>query len=694
MGSGARRLPRRSTAPEVARGGDLPPRPPARPAAPGGRHPRRPAAAGGAAAQPGPARRAPRRRPPLHPRRGRGVPQPGDGLDLDRRRRRRRWRSAPRAGSPGFSSPPCRCAASPTEARSPASSTRSPAATGSSSTTSPTRSWPANPTTCATSCCGRRSSTGSAGRCVTRSPAGPTAAGCWRTSIAATCSSSRWTPSAPGTATTTCSPTCCGPACRPSSPTLVPRAAPAGQRTGTPRHGLAEDAVRHALAGRGLRPRGLPDGGSAAGRSAAPGRTACCSVGSGRCRTVVAPQPGAEHRGRLVADAGRRPRRTGGLARRRRDGAGRRRPRRGPARPWADTEDLRTAPATIAVYRASLAQARGDIAGTVRHARRALELAGPDDHLVRGGGGRVPRPGRLGRRRHRRRPRHVLRGGRAACTPPGTWSTSWTATIALADMWVAAGRPSRARRLYEQALRPRPSGASRTREPPPTCTSAWPSWTGARRPRRRARRTWRRPASWRARLHHREPAPLVRGHGQRARRHAATSTPRRSCSTEAAALYRPGFYPDVRPIAAIRARLHIAAGDLPAAAAWAPKPRASPSRRPRLPARVRAPDPGPAAAGAAPRTPGRQRPRRPLRSPGPAARPARRRRSATAACSRSGCCKPSPITPTATSRQALTDPRSGADAEAPEPDSHVRLFLDEGDPMLGLLRDAAAARTR
>ena len=38
---------------------------------------------------------------------------------------------------------------------------------------------------------------------------------------------------------------------------------------------------------------------------------------------------------------------------------------------------------------------------------------------------------------------------------------------------------------------------------------------------------------------------------------------------EAAALYRPGFYPDVRPIEAMTARLQISAGDLEPATTWA-----------------------------------------------------------------------------------------------------------------------------
>ena len=50
-----------------------------------------------------------------------------------------------------------------------------------------------------------------------------------------------------------------------------------------------------------------------------------------------------------------------------------------------DQEQLRRTPGIIALIRAGQALARGDLPETVRHARRALEFAPDDDHLMRGG---------------------------------------------------------------------------------------------------------------------------------------------------------------------------------------------------------------------------------------------------------------------------------------------------------------------
>ena len=198
------------------------------------------------------------------------------------------------------------------------------------------------------------------------------------------------------------------------------------------------------------------------------------------------------------------------------------------------------------------------------------------------------------------------------------------------------------------------TAASRTRGRPPTCTSAWPSstWSSTTSPARR--RTWRRRGSWPSE----PPSPRTGTGGPSSWRQVRAARGDHDAAIrlleEAAALYRHGFYPDVRPIAATKARVQISTGDLDAGSGVGAGARAGPRRRPGLPARVRAPHPGPAALG--------PEPQQPSASTGAQLRPARRlftRCSAgctmrpptpvvTAACWRSGCCRPSPTPPTAT----------------------------------------------
>ncbi|MEO7752002.1 MAG: LuxR C-terminal-related transcriptional regulator, partial [Terracoccus sp.] len=235
---------------------------------------------------------------------------------------------------------------------------------------------------------------------------------------------------------------------------------------------------------------------------------------------------------------------------------------------WAQTDDLRTAPATIAVYRAALAQAHGDTVGTRRQAQIALDLARPTDHLVLGAG--------LG----------FLGLAAWAAGEVGTALATFTeavhhlhdagnlvdeldATIVLADLHVAAGHPGRARRACEQGLQTATAeGGSHGRAAADLHVALAELDLGA--------------GANALAASHLETAATLAEHAfiteNQHRRFVATALLRAADGDHDAAsmmldhadhAYRPGFYPEVRPLAAVRARLRITAGDLAPASAWA-----------------------------------------------------------------------------------------------------------------------------
>jgi LuxR family maltose regulon positive regulatory protein len=361
---------------------------------------------------------------------------------------------------------------------------------------------------------------------------------------------------------------------------------------------------------------------------------------------------------------------------------------------WADTADLRAAPATISVYRASLAQARGDIAGTVRHARRAVDLAEPQDHFVRGAGF-----GFLGLAAWAAGDvqealstfSEAVRSLHAA----GNLVDELDATVVLADMWIASGRPHHARRIYEGALETATSGG----EPYPRATAdlhvglaeldrELDDLSSAKAHLEIARELGKRACITENR--HRWFVVMAQVRARLGDSDAAIGL-----LDQAESLYRHGFYPDVRPIPAMRARVHIARGDLAAAEEWTRHHDVTSSD---VPSYLREYEH---------LTLVRLLLARHRRGSGPGS---------------SGAVEPSPLDEALTLLDRLheaTDPtrvgsvieigmlraltqhalghRQQALAElgralagAPEPDGYLRLFLDEGSPMLALLQDAVS----
>jgi LuxR family maltose regulon positive regulatory protein len=232
-----------------------------------------------------------------------------------------------------------------------------------------------------------------------------------------------------------------------------------------------------------------------------------------------------------------------------------------------DEEAFRTLPTALSMYRAGTALVRGDITGTMTHARRALELADEDDQLARGAPTAL-----LGLAYWTTGDLDAASGlyvdGMASLERAGYHSDVLGGSIALADMRLAQGRLRDATSIFERGLQ-------RAERSQPVLRGAADMHVGL------SRLLYERDELDSARQHLEASSELGDYNGlpqNRYRWRVAMARIREAEGDlvgaldllgEAERLYVGDFSPNVRPVPAVRARVLLAQGEWRAALDWA-----------------------------------------------------------------------------------------------------------------------------
>ena len=233
-----------------------------------------------------------------------------------------------------------------------------------------------------------------------------------------------------------------------------------------------------------------------------------------------------------------------------------------------DDAEFRRLPAEIELYRAAQALVRGDGPGTVRHARRALELSPADEHL-----GRASAAALMGLAFWASGDLEAGHSGYAECMAglrrAGHIADTFGCAIALADIRRTQGHLGEAMRTYEQALqRASQLGGSVLRG----TADMYVGMSEIHRERDDL------PAATQQLLrsqdlgeHNGLPQNRYRWRVAMARIREAEGDLDGALDllNEAERLYVGDFFPNVRPVPALRARVRVAQGELGEALGWA-----------------------------------------------------------------------------------------------------------------------------
>jgi LuxR family maltose regulon positive regulatory protein len=233
-----------------------------------------------------------------------------------------------------------------------------------------------------------------------------------------------------------------------------------------------------------------------------------------------------------------------------------------------DEEEYRRLPGTIELYRAGLALARSDIPGTVTHAQRALELAPDDDHLCH-----ASAAGLLGLVYWGSGELEAGHQAYSACVAglrrAGFVADILGCSIALADIRITQGRLGEALRTYEQALQLGPKQGGSVLRGTADMFVGMSEIARERNDLRAATQLLLR--SQELGEHNGLPQNRYRWRVVMARlREAEGDLPGAlDLLSEAEHFYVSDFFPNVRPVPALKARVWIAQGRLGEALGWA-----------------------------------------------------------------------------------------------------------------------------